>query len=81
MNNSTERFILTMVLWLVRRYLSTKYRLVTPADLEKIVNDYLAELPKLGINLVYQDLTKVGELNEQLNNSDGDAQSDQHPRV
>lgn len=81
MKSSTEQIILSVVLWLIRRYLSTKYRLVTPADLETVVNDYLSELPKLGIKLVYQDQPNVGELNEQLNNSIDHAQSESQSSV
>ncbi len=69
---SRERMIVRLVLWLVARFLREKYRLVTPKDLEEVVNDYLAELPKLGISLV-MDQTKVGEPHEKLSDS-GDAQ-------
>lgn len=74
MRHSTERFALNVVLWLIKRYLFDKYRLVTPAELEAIVNDYLAELPKLGIKLVYQD-NQVGESNEQLKDSSGNSEA------
>lgn len=69
MKHSTERFVARLVFWLIRRFLFDKYRLVTPADLEAVVNDYLNELPKLGIRLVYEDKTKVGESDEKLSDS------------
>jgi len=44
--------IARFVLWLVQTYLREKYRLVTPVELNKMVDDYLAELPKLGLQIV-----------------------------
>lgn len=81
MKHSTERFVLNLVLWLVKRYLFDKYRLVTPADLEKVVQDYLSELPKLGIELVYKAQPEVGESNDKVKDLVQNAQSSQHPHV
>lgn len=73
---SRETAIVRLILWLVERYLSKdKYRLMTPQDLNKVVDDYLAELPKLGISLVLAQ-PKVGESNEQLIDSSGTQQAD-----
>lgn len=77
---SRETMILRIVLWLVNRYLCERYRLMSPEDLQKVVNDYLAELPKLGIQLVMQQ-PKVGEPHEQLSDSSASQQADGAHRV
>lgn len=62
---SRETVVLRLVLWLVARYLSSRYRLMSPEDLNQVVDDYLAELPKLGVKLVYEP-SKVGEINDEI---------------
>lgn len=56
---SRETTVLKLVLWLVGRYLREKYRLVTPDDLNRIVDNYLSELLELGYKIVKIDETKV----------------------
>jgi len=62
---SRERIALRLVLWLVEQYLSSRYRLMTPEGLNKVVDDYLAELPNLGLKIV-QAHTKVGVDDDQV---------------
>lgn len=66
---SRERMIVRFVLWLVDRYLREKYRLMTPAELNQVVDNYLAELPKLGVRLVY-DSQHVGASNDEIRAND-----------
>lgn len=62
---SRERIALRLVLWIVQRYLVNKYRLMTPEELNQVVDNYLAELPKLGIHLEYRP-SNVGESYDQV---------------
>lgn len=67
--------IVRLVLWLVSRYLSDKYRLMSPKDLEVVVKDYLAEMQNLGISFVLAN-PSVGEPHEKLSDSSGDQQAE-----
>lgn len=75
---SRETFALRIVLWLVSRYLSSRYRLFTPEELNKVVDDYLAELPKLGLKIV-QAPTNVGDGNDEVNHSDRTPETEVDP--
>lgn len=67
---SRERLVLRIVLFLVQTFLREKYRLMDPGQLNRVVDDYLAELKKLGVQLVYSDPNLKGETDEQLSASD-----------
>ncbi len=53
--SSRERMILRFVLWLVNTYLQNRYRLMSPEDLNQVVNNYLTDLQKIGVRLVLND--------------------------
>lgn len=72
---SRERMIVRIVLWLIERYLREKYKLVTPKDLQEVVNNYLAEMQNLGISFVLTQ-SKVGESDEKLSDSDRTQQAE-----
>lgn len=78
---SRETLVLKIVLWAIQTFLREKYRLVTPADLNRVVDDYLAQLPKLGIKLVYER-SKIGDDSDEISHSDrvGETPADP-PRV
>lgn len=61
---SRERMLVRFVLWIVGRYLQNKYRLMTPADLNQVVDNYLADLSKIGVRLVLDN--PVGESNDKV---------------
>lgn len=72
---SRERMIVRIVLWLVERYLREKYKLMTPDDVQGVVNNYLAEMKNLGISFVLAQ-SKVGESDEKLSDSDRPQQAE-----
>lgn len=57
-----------LVIWVISRYLENRYRLVSPEQLNKVVDDYLADLQKIGVRLVL-DKPQVGESNDEVNDS------------
>lgn len=65
---SRESAVLRFVLWLISRYLSDKYRLMTPEQLNQVVENYLAELPKLGLKIVME--SQLGENHDKVDDSD-----------
>jgi hypothetical protein len=67
MTSSQEQLIVRIILFLVGRFLDkTKYRLFTPEQLEVVINNYLSELPKLGIRLSMADPSDVGVVNDEI---------------
>lgn len=72
--------IIRLIRWIIKRFYASRYRLVSPRDLEVVVSDYLAELDKLGVRLTLAR-SKVGESDEQLSNSRSPLEEGRTPRV
>jgi hypothetical protein len=76
-----EALMLRFVLWLVDAFLREKVRVFTPEGLNKVIDDYLAELPKLGLKIV-SARSKIGVDDDKImHQSDSEPSSDRSPRV
>jgi hypothetical protein len=65
---------------MVETWLREKYRVVSPKDLEDVVNNYLAQLPKLGVSLVYRK-PQVGVPDDEVSDTVSAQQADRDDDV
>lgn len=72
---SRETLILRLIIWVVNKYFSEKYRMMSPSDLNQVVDNYLAQLPELGIRLEYSTPPK-GIRNDEVTTDDQNIHKD-----